>query len=100
MLAQVSGGGLVTLAGGQRPAVRVQVDPVALAGRGLSLEDVRAILAQANVNQPKGNLDGARQNYTLATNAQLEDAAHYDPQVNAYKNGAQERQTDEAKIVS
>ena len=58
------GVGLVTLNGGQRPAVRVQVDPVALAGRGLRLEDVRAVLVAANVNQPKGNLDGPRQNYT------------------------------------
>jgi len=99
-LSQVSGVGLVTLAGGQRPAVRVQVDPVALAGRGLSLEDVRTILAQANVNQPKGNLDGARQNYTLATNDQLEDAAQYGPLVIAYQNGAQVRLSDVAKIVS
>jgi len=98
-LSQVTGVGLVTLAGGQRPAVRVQVDPVALAGRGLSLEDVRAILAQANVNQPKGNLDGARQNYTLATNDQLEDAAQYGPLVVAYQNGAQVRLSDVAKIV-
>ena len=63
--------GLVTLNGGQKPAVRVQVDPEALAGRGLTLEDVRTALVPANVNQPKGNLDGPRQNYTLAANDQL-----------------------------
>src|SRR6476646_6292070 len=57
-ISQVSGVGLVTLNGGQKPAVRVQVDPAALAGLGLSLEDVRTILVQSNVNQPKGNLDG------------------------------------------
>ena len=56
-LAQVSGVGLVTLNGGQRPAVRVQVDPTALAGRGLGLEEVRLALVAANVNQPKGKLD-------------------------------------------
>src|SRR3569623_1198230 len=98
-LSQVSGVGLVTLAGGQRPAVRVQVDPAALAGRGLSLEDVRAILAQANVNQPKGNLDGARQNYTLATNDQLKDAAQYGTLKITNQNGAQVRLSDVAKIV-
>src|SRR4029077_9364149 len=69
-ISQVSGVGLVTLNGGQRPAVRVQVDPVALAGAALPLEDVRSALAPANVNQPKGNIDGARQDYTLATNDQ------------------------------
>ncbi len=74
-ISQVSGVGLVTLNGGQRPAVRVQVDPVALAGRGLSLEDVRAVLVAANVNQPKGNLDGPRLNYTIAANDQLQQAA-------------------------
>ena len=73
-ISQVSGVGLVTLNGGQKPAVRVQVDPLALAGTGLSLEDVRAALAAANVNQPKGNLDGPRQDYTIATNDQLDKA--------------------------
>jgi len=98
-LSQVSGVGLVTLNGGQRPAVRVQVDPVALAGRGLALEDVRTILAQANVNQPKGNLDGSRQNYTLATNDQLENAADYGPLVVAYVGGAAVRLSDVARVV-
>src|SRR5947209_5697953 len=65
-ISQVSGVGLVTLNGGQKPAVRVQVDPPALAGLGLSLEDVRTLLVQANVNQAKGNLDGARQDYMIA----------------------------------
>src|SRR5438876_741015 len=67
-IAQVSGVGPVALNGGQKPAVRVQVDPLALAGTGLSLEDVRLALAAANVNQPKGNVDGPRQDYTIATN--------------------------------
>jgi multidrug efflux pump len=87
-ISQVTGVGLVTLNGGQKPAVRVQVDPQALAGADLSLEDVRAALVAANVNQPKGSLDGRRQNFALATNDQLFGAKAFDPIVLAYKNGA------------
>jgi multidrug efflux pump len=98
-LSQVSGVGLVTLNGGQRPAVRVQVDPVALAGRGLGLEDVRSVLALANVNQPKGNLDGPRQNYLVSANDQLPSADGYKPLVIAYQNGAVVRLSDIAKVL-
>jgi multidrug efflux pump len=98
-LSQVAGVGLVTLNGGQRPAVRVQVDPVALAGRGLGLEDVRLALVAANVNQPKGNLDGPRQNYLVAANDQLASAAGYASLIIAYKNGAAVRLTDVAKVL-
>ena len=98
-LSQVSGVGLVTLNGGQRPAVRVQVDPVALAGRGLGLEDVRSVLALANVNQPKGNLDGPRQNYLVSANDQLASAEGYKPLVLAYQNGAVVRLSDVAKVL-
>ena len=98
-IAQVSGVGLVTINGGQKPAVRVQVDPLALAGTGLTLEDVRAALVAANVNQPKGNLDGPRQNYTLATNDQIEKAAGFRPLVIAYKNGAPIRLSDVANTI-
>ena len=98
-LSQVSGVGLVTLNGGQRPAVRVQVDPVALAGRGLGLEDVRSVLALANVNQPKGNLDGPRQNYLVSANDQLPSADGYKPLVIAYQNGAVVRLSDVAKVL-
>jgi multidrug efflux pump len=98
-LSQVSGVGLVTLNGGQRPAVRVQVDPIALAGRGLSLEDVRNVVVAANVNQPKGNLDGPRQNYTVSANDQLAEAKGYEPLIIAYVNGAQVRLSDVAKVV-
>ncbi len=87
-ISQVTGVGLVTLNGGQKPAVRVQVDPEALAGADLSLEDVRTALVAANVNQPKGSLDGRRQNFALATNDQLFGAKAFDPIVLAYKNGA------------
>jgi multidrug efflux pump len=95
-ISQVSGVGLVTINGGQKPAVRIQADPAALAGAGLTLEDVRQVLLQANVNQPKGNLDGARQDYTLATNDQIYEAAGYRPLVLAYRNGSPVRLSDVA----
>ncbi|HYV46174.1 MAG TPA: multidrug efflux RND transporter permease subunit [Myxococcaceae bacterium] len=98
-ISQVSGVGLVTLNGGQKPAVRVQVDPVALAGANLTLEDVRSALVAANVNQPKGNLDGPRQDYTLATNDQLNEAAAFQPLIVAYKSGAPVRLRDVANVV-
>jgi multidrug efflux pump len=98
-ISQVSGVGLVTLNGGQKPAVRVQVDPVALAGLGLGLEDVRSVLVAANVNQPKGNLDGARQDYLIAADDQLTKAEGYRSLVLAYKNGAPVRVRDVAKVI-
>jgi multidrug efflux pump len=97
-ISQVSGVGLVTLNGGQKPAVRVGVDPSALAGLGLSLEDIRQVIAQANVNQPKGTLDGARQAYTLATNDQLTSAAGYRSIIVAYKNGSAVRLSEVADV--
>jgi multidrug efflux pump len=98
-ISQVSGVGLVALNGGQKPAVRVQVDPVALAGTGLSLEDVRLALAAANVNQPKGNVDGPRQDFTIATNDQIDKAAGFRPLVIAYKNGAPIRLSEVANVI-
>jgi multidrug efflux pump len=98
-ISQVSGVGLVTINGGQKPAVRVQVDPAALAGAGLSLEDVRQVLVQSNVNQAKGNLDGPRQDYTLATNDQLYKAASFRPLLLAYRNGAPIRLEEVADAV-
>jgi multidrug efflux pump len=98
-ISQVAGVGLVTINGGQKPAVRVQVDPAALAGAGLSLEDVRQALVQANVNQAKGNLDGPRQDYTLAANDQLHDAASFRPLVLAYRDGSPIRLRDVADAV-
>ena len=95
-ISQVSGVGLVTLNGGAKPAVRIQVDPESLAGAGLSLEDVRAAVVAANVNQPKGTLDGPRQSYTIATDDQLFKAESYRPLVLAYKNGAPIRLQDVA----
>jgi len=98
-ISQVSGVGLVTINGGQKPAVRVQVQPEALAGSGLTLEDVRAALAQANVNQPKGNLDGPRQDFMIATNDQLGKADSFRPLVIAYKNGAPVRLDQVSEVI-
>ena len=98
-ISQVSGVGLVTLGGAQRPAVRVQVDPEALAGTGLTLEDVRSALATANINAPKGTLDTPRQEYTLATDDQLMDAKAFAPLVLAFKAGSPLRLQDVARTV-
>src|SRR5262249_23268488 len=70
-ISQLSGVGLIGVGGQQKPAIRVQVDPQALANRGIGLEDVRNVLAQANVDQPKGTLNSPRQTFTLNTNDQL-----------------------------
>jgi multidrug efflux pump len=98
-ISQVSGVGLVTINGGQKPAVRVQVDPMALGGTGLTLEDVRTALMAANINQPKGNIDGPRQDYQLATNDQLFKADGFKPLVIAYSNGAPVRLGDIADAI-
>jgi multidrug efflux pump len=98
-ISQVSGVGLVTLNGSQKPAVRVQVDPVALAGTGLSIEDVRQALVTANVNQAKGNIDGERQDYTIATNDQLASAKAFRPVVVAYRNGSAVRLAEVADVL-
>jgi len=98
-ISQVSGVGLVTINGGQKPAVRVQVDPLALSGTGLTLEDVRQALIAANINQPKGNIDGPRQDYQLATNDQLFKAEGFKPLVIAYANGAPVRLGDISRSV-
>ena len=95
-ISQVFGVGLVTINGAQKPAIRDQIDPAALAGTGLTLEEVRAAVAASNVNQPKGNLDGPRQDFLLATNDQLERAASFRPLIIAYKNGAPVRLDDVA----
>ena len=98
-LSQVAGVGLVAIGGGQKPAVRVQVDPVALAGAGLTLEDVRLALAAANVNAPKGNLDGPRLDYTLSTNDQLGRAASFRSLLLAWRNGAPLRLDGVAHVI-
>jgi multidrug efflux pump len=98
-ISQVSGVGLVTLNGSQKPAVRVQVDPAALSGSGFGMEDVRTAIVAANVNAPKGNIDGPRQDYTLATNDQLQKADSFKPIIIAYKNGSPIRLREIANVI-
>ncbi|MGB8733274.1 MAG: multidrug efflux RND transporter permease subunit [Candidatus Sulfotelmatobacter sp.] len=98
-ISQLPGVGLVSISGGQKPAVRVQVNPTALASYGLGLEDVRNALAEANVDQAKGVIDGARQSYTIGANDQLFAAAEYKPVVIAYRNGAPVRVSDVANVI-
>jgi multidrug efflux pump len=98
-ISQLPGVGLVSISGGQKPAVRVQVNPTALASYGLSLEDVRTALAEANVDQAKGVIDGSRQSYTIGANDQLFSAVQYKPIVVAYHNGAPVRLSDVANVI-
>src|SRR6266571_4434266 len=98
-ISQLPGVGLVTLSGGQRPAVRVQVNPRALAANGLNLEDVRTAVAATNVNQAKGSFDGPSRAYTIDANDQLRSAAEYRAVVVAYRNGAPIQLSDVADIV-
>jgi multidrug efflux pump subunit AcrB len=87
-ISQIAGVGIVGIGGQQKPAIRVQVDPQALANRGIGLEDVRNVLTQANVNQPKGTLTGPRQSFTLGTNDQLLKPDAYKDLIVAYRNGS------------
>jgi multidrug efflux pump len=98
-ISQLPGVGLVSISGGQKPAVRIQANPTALASYGLSLEDLRAALAQANVDQAKGVIDGARQSYTIGANDQLFSSEQYKPIVIAYRNGAPVRLSDVANVI-
>jgi multidrug efflux pump len=98
-ISQLPGVGLVTLSGGQRPAVRVQVNPRALAANGLGLEDVRTAIAAANVNQAKGSFDGPTRAYTIDANDQLRSAADYRAVIIAYRNGAPILLSDVADVV-
>jgi multidrug efflux pump len=91
--------GLVSINGGQKPAVRIQANPTALANYGLSLEDIRAALGTANVDQAKGNLNGANQAYTIGDNDQLLSSADYSRVIIAYRNGSPVRLSDVANAV-
>ena len=99
-LSQISGVGLVGIGGEQQPTVRVQVDPEALAARGINLEDVRTVLGQANVDLPKGTLNSPRQTYTLNTNDQLFKPDEYANLVVAYRNGSPVRVRDIGRAIS
>jgi multidrug efflux pump len=98
-ISQLTGVGLVSISGGQRPAVRIQANPTELAAYGLSLEDLRTALGQANVDQAKGNFEGPRQQYTIADNDQLMSSADYKPLIIAYRNGAPIRVSDVATVI-
>jgi len=98
-ISQVSGVGLVTVAGGQRPAVRIQANPQALAAYGLTLADLRAAVVSANVNQPKGTLDGPVRSTTIDANDQLKNPSDYRNLIVAYRNEAPLRLADIASVV-
>ena len=98
-ISQITGVGLVTLSGGQRPAVRIQANPTVLASYGMSLEDLRTAIGSANVNGAKGSFDGPTRSYTIDANDQLKSAAEYSKIVIAYKNGAPVLLSDVADIV-
>ena len=98
-ISQVPGVGQVFVGGGQQPAVRVQVDPAALAGLGLGLEDVRTLLGKATVDSPKGSLAGPTQTQSISADDQLPRAALYKPLVLAYRDGAAVRLGDVATVI-
>ena len=98
-ISQLSGVGLVTISGGQKPAVRIQVNPVALASYGINLEDVRTAISNTSVNSPKGSFDGPTQNFQINANDQLISSSRYRDVVVAYKNGSPVMLTDVAKVT-
>jgi hydrophobe/amphiphile efflux-1 (HAE1) family protein len=99
-ISQISGVGLVGIGGEEQPAVRVQVDPAALAARGINLEDVRTVLGQANVDLPKGQLNTPRQTFTFNTNDQLFQPDKYADLIIAYRNGSPVRIRDIGRAIS
>ena len=98
-ISQLPGVGLVTISGGQKPAVRVQVNPTALSSLGMTLEDVRTALQQTSVNQAKGNFDGPQQAYQINGNDQLLTSRDYRSTIIAYRNGAPVVLSDVASVV-
>ena len=98
-ISQLSGVGLVSISGGQKPAVRIQANPMALSRYGLGLEDLRTAIVAENINQAKGNLDGPREAYTITGNDQLLSSAQYKSVIVAYRNGAPVQLSDVANVV-
>jgi len=98
-ISQLSGVGLVSINGGQKPAVRIQANPTALANYGLSLEDIRTAVSTANVDQAKGNLNGATQAYTIGANDQIPTSVGYNNVIIAYRNGSPVRMSDVANSI-
>jgi multidrug efflux pump len=98
-ISQLPGVGLVSISGGQKPAVRIQANPTALAAYGMSLEDLRNAIALSNVDQAKGNFDGSKQAYTINANDQQTSSASYRGTIIAYHNGAPVRLSDVATVL-
>ena len=98
-ISQLPGVGLVSISGGQRPAVRIHANPTTLASYGLTLEDLRAAISTANVNQAKGSFDGPRQAYNIGANDQLFSGREYRSLIVAYRNGAPVRLSDVAEAI-
>ncbi len=98
-ISQLTGVGLVSISGGQKPAVRIQVNPTVLASYGLNMEDLRNAIIAANVNQAKGNFDGAHQAYQIGANDQLLSSDDYRPLIVAYRNGAPVMLTKVAQVI-
>jgi multidrug efflux pump len=98
-ISQLSGVGLVSISGGQKPAVRIQANPTALAKYGLGMEDLRAAVAASSVNQAKGSFDGRVQAYTIVSNDQLLSSSEYRPLIIAYRNGAPVHLSDVANVI-
>jgi hydrophobe/amphiphile efflux-1 (HAE1) family protein len=98
-ISQIEGVALVLVAGAQKPAVRVQVNPTAIASRRVSFEDIRGALAQATVNAPKGSINGDRQSFAISANDQLFQAERYKQLIVTYRNGAPVRLADVARVV-
>ena len=97
-ISQLPGVGLVSISGGQKPAVRIQANPTVLASYGLNMEDLRSALLAASVNQAKGSFDGTHQSYQIGANDQLLSSAQFTPLVIAYRNGAPVKLTDVADV--
>ena len=97
-ISQLPGVGLVSISGGQKPAVRIRANPTQLASLGINLEDLRSAIVAANVNQAKGSFDGPHQNYQIGANDQLLSSADYQPLIVAYRNGSPVKMTDVATV--
>ena len=98
-ISQLSGVGMVSISGGQKPAIRIEVNPTALSSLGMNLEDLRAALVQASVNQAKGSFDGRRQAFTIAANDQLLTSDQFRGLIIGYRNGSSIRLVDVAEVV-
>ena len=98
-ISQLPGVGLVSISGGQKPAVRIRANPTLLASYGLNLEDLRSSIVAANVNQAKGNFDGPHQSYQIGANDQLLSSSDYAPLIIAYRNGSPVKLTDVASVA-